>query len=53
MCILKYTELQFFLFYMGAKLGPSHWERNTGRGLLENRVLRKEFGPEKVEVTGE
>jgi len=38
---------------MGVKHGRSHWERNIGWGVFENRLLRRIFGTKRNEVTGE
>jgi len=49
----RYTELWFSLqFYMGVNIGLSHRGRKVGWMVLENKVLRKIFGPKGDEVGG-
>ena len=38
---------------MGVKLGRSHLRAEYRLGVFQNRVLRKMFGPEREEVTGD
>jgi len=38
---------------MGVKLGRSHLREERRLRVFESRVLRRIFGPEKDEVTGE
>jgi hypothetical protein len=51
----KYSKVRIIIiclwFCMGAKLGLWHWGRYIGRGLLQNRVLRRIFGMKRIEVT--
>jgi hypothetical protein len=37
---------------MGLKLGFSHYRKNRKFRILENRVLRRIFGPKREEVAG-
>ena len=47
-----YTELSFFaLFFLGVKLGRSHWENRRLR-VFEIMVLGRIFRPKREEVTG-
>jgi len=44
---LKYTKLQFYLFYRNVKLGLSASGKNTVLTMFQNRMPKRKFRPER------